>query len=129
MSLIAAVRTDSSSDVLARLQSVCDSQGLGDLSAHLSDLADLVKWDMAVLEEGMAANGLGPLAVDLLDRHASIPQLRAHSIADLLEGLAHVSTRCDRSVHRADANLEVAPMTGRCACCTPWTTTHPWNTS
>ena len=53
MSLIAAVRSDSSSDVLTSLRAVCDSQGLGDLSAHLADLADLVKWDMAALEEGI----------------------------------------------------------------------------
>jgi len=51
MSLIAAVRADSSSDVLTSLQAVCDSQGLEDLSAHLADLADLVKWDMSALED------------------------------------------------------------------------------
>lgn len=53
MSLIAALRADSSSDVLSSLQAVCDSQGLGDLSAHLADLADLVKWDMSALEDAI----------------------------------------------------------------------------
>ncbi|MEM7434463.1 MAG: polyprenyl synthetase family protein [Myxococcota bacterium] len=53
MSLIAAVRTDASSDVLTSLRAVCDEQGLGDLSAHLADLADLVKWDMAALEDAI----------------------------------------------------------------------------
>ncbi|MDH3200894.1 MAG: polyprenyl synthetase family protein [Myxococcales bacterium] len=53
MSLIAAVRAEPSSDVLTSLQAICDSQGLGDLSAHLADLADLVKWDMSALEEAI----------------------------------------------------------------------------
>ena len=53
MSLIAAVRNDASSDVLTSLRAVCDSQGLGELSAHLADLAELVKWDMSSLEEGI----------------------------------------------------------------------------
>ncbi len=53
MSLIAAVRSDSSSDVLSTLQAVCDSQGLGDLSVHLADLADLVKWDISELEQAL----------------------------------------------------------------------------
>ena len=53
MSLIAAVRNDSSSDVLTSLQAVCDSQGLVDLSARLADLADFVKWDMSALEEAI----------------------------------------------------------------------------
>jgi len=63
MSLIAAVRLDSSSDVLTSLRAVCDSQGLGDLSAHLADLADLVKWDMAVLEEGIQSLPVGASVV------------------------------------------------------------------
>ena len=53
MSLIAAVRSDASTDVLTSLQAVCDSQGLEDLSAHLADLADLVRWDMSALEQGI----------------------------------------------------------------------------
>ena len=53
MSLLAAVRNDASSDVLANLRAVCDSQGLGDLSAHLAQLADLVRWDMSALEEAL----------------------------------------------------------------------------
>ncbi|MEM8609952.1 MAG: polyprenyl synthetase family protein [Myxococcota bacterium] len=53
MSLIAAVRSDASSDVLASLQAVCDEQGLGDLSAHLADLAGLVRWDMKALEDAI----------------------------------------------------------------------------
>jgi octaprenyl-diphosphate synthase len=69
MSLIAAVRTDSSSDVLARLQSVCDSQGLGDLSAHLADLADLVKWDMVALEEGVQGLPVGESVVHKSAQH------------------------------------------------------------
>ena len=63
MSLIAAVRSDSSSDVLTSLQAVCDSQGLGDLSARLADLADLVKWDMAALEEGIQSLPVGESVV------------------------------------------------------------------
>lgn len=53
MSLIAAVRSDSSSDVLTSLRAVCDEQGLGDLSAHLADLAGLVQWDMKALEDSI----------------------------------------------------------------------------
>lgn len=53
MSLLATVRTSSSPDVLASLQAVCDSQGLGDLSARLADLANLVQWDMSELERGI----------------------------------------------------------------------------
>ena len=53
MSLIAAVRADPSSDVLTSLQAVCNSQGLGDLSSHLAELADLVKWDMSALEDAI----------------------------------------------------------------------------
>lgn len=54
MSLVAAIRSgSSSSDVLTSLQAVCDSQGLGDLSAHLAELAALVKWDMSALEEAI----------------------------------------------------------------------------
>ena len=69
MSLIAAVRSDSSSDVLTSLQAVCDSQGLGDLSAHLADLADLVKWDMAVLEEGIQSLPVGGSVVHKSAHH------------------------------------------------------------
>ncbi len=53
MSLIAAVRSSTSRDVLSSLQAVCDSQGLDDLSAHLAELADLVKWDMGALEDAI----------------------------------------------------------------------------
>ena len=53
MSLIAAVRTGASTDVLTSLRAVCDSQGLGDLSQHLADLADLVQWDMKDLEQAL----------------------------------------------------------------------------
>ena len=63
MSLIAAVRTDASSDVLTSLQAVCDSQGLDDLSAHLADLAELVKWDMASLEQGIQSLPVGESVV------------------------------------------------------------------
>ncbi len=69
MSLIAAVRSDSSSDVLTSLQAVCDSQGLGDLSAHLADLADLVKWDMAALEEGIQSLPVGDSVVHKSAHH------------------------------------------------------------
>ena len=69
MSLIAAVRSDSSSDVLTSLQAVCDSQGLGDLSAHLADLADLVKWDMAKLEEGIQSLPVGESVVHKSAHH------------------------------------------------------------
>jgi octaprenyl-diphosphate synthase len=63
MSLIAAVRAEDSADVLRSLQAVCDSQGLGDLSAHLADLADLVGWDMAELEKGIQSLPLGDSVV------------------------------------------------------------------
>ena len=43
MSLIAAVRTDSSTDVLTSLQAVCDSQGLVDL-AHRTAGCDGPGW-------------------------------------------------------------------------------------
>ena len=69
MSLIAAVRSDSSSDVLTSLQTVCDSQGLGDLSAHLADLADLVKWDMVALEEGIQSLPVGDSVVHKSGHH------------------------------------------------------------
>lgn len=54
MSLIAAVRSDRSSDVLTSLRAVCDQRGLGDLSEHLADLAGLVQWDMKALEDAIA---------------------------------------------------------------------------
>lgn len=69
MSLIAAVRSDSSSDVLSSLQAVCDSQGLGDLSARLADLADLVKWDMTALEDGIQGLPLGESVVHKSAHH------------------------------------------------------------
>lgn len=69
MSLIAAVRSDSSSDVLANLQAVCDSQGLGDLSAHLADLAELVRWDMSSLEEGIQSIPVGDSVVHKSAHH------------------------------------------------------------
>ncbi|MGB8330377.1 MAG: polyprenyl synthetase family protein, partial [Polyangiales bacterium] len=69
MSLIAALRSDSSADVLSSLQAVCDSQGLGDLSAHLADLADLVKWDMAALEEGIQGLPVGQSVVHKSAHH------------------------------------------------------------
>jgi octaprenyl-diphosphate synthase len=69
MSLIAAVRADSSADVLTSLQAVCDSQGLGDLSAHLADLADLVKWDMKSLEDGIQSLPIGESVVHKSAHH------------------------------------------------------------
>jgi octaprenyl-diphosphate synthase len=69
MSLIAAVRSDSSSDVLTSLQAVCDSQGLGDLSAQLADLADLVKWDMVALEDGIQSLPTGDSVVHKSAHH------------------------------------------------------------
>lgn len=69
MSLIAAVRSDGSSDVLTSLQAVCDSQGLDDLSAHLADLADLVKWDMTALEKGIQSLPIGQSLVHKSAHH------------------------------------------------------------
>ncbi|MGB5811350.1 MAG: polyprenyl synthetase family protein [Polyangiales bacterium] len=69
MSLIAAVRTERSSDVLTSLQAVCDSQGLGDLSAHLADLADLVKWDMSALETAIQSLPIGSSLVHKSAHH------------------------------------------------------------
>lgn len=69
MSLIAAVRSDASTDVLSSLQAVCDSQGLDDLSAHLADLADLVKWDMAALEQGIQSLPSGESVVHKSAHH------------------------------------------------------------
>ena len=69
MSLIAAGRADASTDVLTSLQAVCDSQGLGDLSAHLADLADLVKWDMKSLEEGIQGLPVGDSVVHKSAHH------------------------------------------------------------
>lgn len=69
MSLIAAVRSDGSADVLTSLQAVCDSQGLGDLSAHLADLAELVRWDMSSLEEGIQNVPVGESVVHKSAHH------------------------------------------------------------
>jgi len=69
MSLIAAVRTDASTDVLTSLRAVCDSRGLDDLSAHLADLADLVKWDMTALEEGIQSLPVGESVVHKSAHH------------------------------------------------------------
>ncbi len=69
MSLIAAVRSDASTDVLTSLQAVCDSQGLDDLSAHLAELADLVKWDMGTLEKGIQSLPLGQSVVHKSAHH------------------------------------------------------------
>jgi len=69
MSLIAAVRSDASSDVLTSLRAVCDSQGLGDLSAHLADLAGLVSWDMRELEKGIQSLPLGESVVHKSAHH------------------------------------------------------------
>ena len=40
MSLLSAVRTDASRDVLRSLRSICDEQGLDELAARLADLGD-----------------------------------------------------------------------------------------
>ena len=69
MSLIAAVRTGSSADVLTSLRAVCDSQGLGDLSAQLAELAELVKWDMAKLEEAIQSVPHGESVVHRSGHH------------------------------------------------------------
>ncbi|MFW2388603.1 MAG: polyprenyl synthetase family protein [Polyangiales bacterium] len=69
MSLIAAVRSEDSSDVLTSLQAVCDSRGLGDLSAHLADLAELVGWDMAELEKGIQSLPVGDSVVHQSAHH------------------------------------------------------------
>jgi octaprenyl-diphosphate synthase len=69
MSLIAAVRTDASSDVLTSLRAVCDSQGLADLSAHLADLAELVTWDMTALEQGIQSLPVGESVVHRSAHH------------------------------------------------------------
>ena len=63
MSLIAAVRTGASTDVLTSLRAVCDSQGLRELSARLLDLTDLVKWDMREVESALSTLPAGPTAV------------------------------------------------------------------
>ena len=69
MSLIAAVRAESSADVLTSLQAVCDSQGLGDLSARLADLAELVAWDMRSLEAGIQSLPVGESVVHKSAHH------------------------------------------------------------
>jgi len=69
MSLIAAVRSHASSDVLTSLRAVCDSQGLGDLSAHLADLAGLVSWDMRELEKGIQSLPSGDSVVHKSAHH------------------------------------------------------------
>jgi octaprenyl-diphosphate synthase len=69
MSLIAAVRSDASTDVLTSLQAVCDQQGLEDLSAHLADLADLVRWDMSALEQGIQSVPTGESVVHKSAHH------------------------------------------------------------
>jgi octaprenyl-diphosphate synthase len=69
MSLIAAVRSSSSRDVLASLQAVCDSRGLDDLSQHLAELADLVKWDMGALEDGIQSVPAGDSVVHKSAHH------------------------------------------------------------
>jgi len=69
MSLIAAVRSDASTDVLTSLQAVCDQQGLEDLSAHLADLADLVRWDMSALEQGIQSVPTGKSVVHKSAHH------------------------------------------------------------
>jgi len=69
MSLIAAIRSDSGSDVLSSLQAVCDSHGLGDLSAHLADLAELVSWDMTALEQGIQGLPVGQSVVHKSAHH------------------------------------------------------------
>ncbi len=53
MSLIATARATESPDVITTLQSVCDEQGLLDLAGRLADLSDLVRWDLANLEQSL----------------------------------------------------------------------------
>ncbi len=53
MSITAALTNSSSDKVLSSLKSVCDSQGLGDLSLRLGQLAELVHWDMKDLEQAL----------------------------------------------------------------------------
>lgn len=60
MSLIAAVRTGESADVLGSLQSLCDDRGLADLGARLADLGELVRWDMKDIGGDLDALELGP---------------------------------------------------------------------
>lgn len=63
MSLLAAVRTEESRDVLKSLRSICDEQGLEDLAARLADLGDLVQWDMKAYEEALSSLPDGGSAV------------------------------------------------------------------
>ncbi len=46
MSLLGAVVSDPSSDVLRTLRTVCDTRGLEDLGARLGRLSELVRWDL-----------------------------------------------------------------------------------
>ncbi|MFW5925346.1 MAG: polyprenyl synthetase family protein [Myxococcota bacterium] len=54
MSLIAALRANDDTDVLTRLRAVCGSHGLGDLGSRLEGLSELVRWDLADVEEVLA---------------------------------------------------------------------------
>ena len=60
MSLIAAVRTEESSDVLGSLQALCADRGLADLGARLADLGELVLWDMQDIAGDLDGLELGP---------------------------------------------------------------------
>src|SRR5512139_3889306 len=58
-----ALHATSADKVLSSLRSVCDSQGLGDLSARLVELAELVRWDMKELEQALETVPRGESAV------------------------------------------------------------------
>ncbi|MFW6051862.1 MAG: polyprenyl synthetase family protein [Myxococcota bacterium] len=72
MSLITALRTTDTTDVLTRLRAVCGTHGLADLASRLSALSDLVRWDLAEVEEVLrnlpaARNMVQQAAAHLLD--------------------------------------------------------------
>ncbi|MFW5920211.1 MAG: polyprenyl synthetase family protein [Polyangiales bacterium] len=74
MSLVAAARsTHADENVLSRLQSVCGSRGLDGLASRLSDLAELVAWDMQSLESDLRT----------LPRGASVVHHSAQHLLDL----------------------------------------------
>jgi len=110
MSASVAVSTGSSDKVLSSLRAVCDSQGLGDLSSRLLQLAELVRWDMKELEEALATLPRGEShvhksGVHLLDQGGK--RLRPMCVA--------LAARCGAGFGPAARELGVAVELVHCA--------------
>ena len=88
MSLLGAVVSDRSTDVLRTLRSVCATRGLDDLGGRLGRLSELVRWDMKEVAE----------ALDALPSSGSNVQRAAHHLLE--QGGKRLRPMCVVLAHR-----------------------------